>query len=83
MRAEHVVGEVGPTKKGIIHPYDEGLGRSRGGRTTKFHLACDRRGRPLSIAITPGQRHDSTQLETVLDGIRVPRATGAGGRERV
>ena len=44
--------------------------------TTKFHLACDGRGRPLSIVITPGQRHDSTQLEPVLDGIRVPRARG-------
>lgn len=46
--------------------------------TTKFHLACDGRGRPLSIVISPGQRHDSTQLEAVLDGIRVPRAGGRG-----
>jgi transposase len=46
--------------------------------TTKFHLACDGRGRPLSIVITPGHRHDSTQLEPVLDGIRVPRVTGRG-----
>ncbi len=28
--------------------------------------------------ITPGQRHDSTQLEPVLEGIRVPRASGRG-----
>jgi transposase len=28
--------------------------------------------------ITPGQRHDSTQMEAVLEGIRVPRATGRG-----
>jgi transposase len=28
--------------------------------------------------ITPGQRHDSTQLLAVLHGIRVPRATGRG-----
>jgi transposase len=46
--------------------------------TTKFHLACDGKGRPLSIVITPGQRHDSTQLESVLDGIRVPRLSGRG-----
>ena len=46
--------------------------------TTKFPLACDGRGRPLSSVITPGQRHDSTQLGPVLDGIRVPRATGRG-----
>lgn len=46
--------------------------------TTKFHLACDGRGRPLAIVLTPGHRHDSTQLEAVLDGIRVPRLTGRG-----
>lgn len=28
--------------------------------------------------VTPGQRHDSTQLEPVLDGIRVPRPGGRG-----
>ena len=28
--------------------------------------------------ITPGQRHDSTQLEPVLDGIRVRRPGGRG-----
>jgi transposase len=28
--------------------------------------------------LTPGQRHDSTQLEAVLDGIRVPRPGGRG-----
>lgn len=29
--------------------------------------------------LTPGQRHDSTQLEPVLDAIRVPRPGGRGG----
>jgi transposase len=43
-----------------------------------LHLACDGKGRPLSIVITPGQRHDSTQLEPVLAGIRVPRPGGRG-----
>ena len=28
--------------------------------------------------ITPGQRHDSTQLDPVLDAIRVPRPGGRG-----
>ena len=78
MPVERVGSRVVPMKKGICHPSDEGLGRSRGGLTSKFHLACDGRGRPLSIVITPGQRHDSTQLEPVLDGIRVPRASGRG-----
>lgn len=30
------------------------------------------------MVITPGQRHDSTQLRAVLDGIRVPRPGGRG-----
>ncbi len=28
------------------------------------------------MVLTPGQRHDSTQLEPVLDGIRVPQRRG-------
>jgi transposase len=46
--------------------------------TTKAHLACDGSGRPLSIVVTPGQRHDSTQLQPVLDAIGVPRPGGRG-----
>jgi transposase len=46
--------------------------------TTKLHLAVDGRGRPLSIVVTEGQRHDSTQLQRLLDGIRVPRPGGKG-----
>ena len=46
--------------------------------TTKLHLAVDGRGRPLSIVVTEGQRHDSTQLGRLLDGIRVPRPGGRG-----
>ncbi len=30
------------------------------------------------MVLTPGQRHDSTQLEPVLDAIRVPRPGGQG-----
>jgi hypothetical protein len=36
------------------------LGRSRGGLTTKVHLATDGRGRPLAVLVTAGQRHEST-----------------------
>jgi transposase len=37
------------------------------------HLACEQGQKPLSIVITAGQRGDSPQFQTVLDGIRVPR----------
>jgi transposase len=30
------------------------------------------------VVLTPGQRHDSTQLEPVLDAIRIPRPQGRG-----
>lgn len=58
-------------------PADHGLGRSRGGLSTKLHLACEQRQKPLSIIITAGQRGDSPQFQPVLQAIRVPRQ-GAG-----
>lgn len=66
----------------IDHLSEEALGRSRGGLTTKVHLACDGRGRPVSVVLTPGQRHDSTQLGPVLDAIRVPRPQRRGRPRR-
>jgi transposase len=63
-------------QKGDLHPPDEALGRSRGGFSTKLHVSGDGKGRPLSIVITAGQRHDSTQAEPVLDGIAVRRPSG-------
>ena len=35
----------------------------------------------LGVVLSPGQRHDSTQLEAVVDAISVPRP-GGGGRPR-
>lgn len=55
------------------------MGRSRGGFGTKVHLVSDGRGLPLAVAVTPGQRHESTQLERVLDKVRIPQR---GGRPR-
>ncbi|WP_406368764.1 transposase [Streptomyces sp. NBC_01546] len=38
-----------------------------------MHLACDGRGRPLAILLTPGQRHDGVCAWPLLERIRVPR----------
>jgi transposase len=57
----------------VAEPADHGLGRSRGGLTTKLHLACEQGQRPLSILLTGGQRGDSPQFAAVLNRIRVPR----------
>jgi hypothetical protein len=54
-------------------PDDHALGRSRGGLTTKVHLACDGQGRPLAFLLSPGQRHDSVSARFLLERIRVPR----------
>ncbi|WP_371651142.1 IS5 family transposase [Streptomyces mirabilis] len=54
-------------------PDDHALGRSRGGLTTKVHLACDGQGRPLAFLLSPGQRHDSVSARSLLERIRVPR----------
>jgi transposase len=55
------------------------LGRSRGGFGTKIHLVSDGNGLPLAVAVTPGQRQESTQFERVLDQVRIP---GRRGRPR-
>ncbi|WSX65330.1 IS5 family transposase [Streptomyces sp. NBC_01411] len=51
----------------------QGLGRSRGGFTSKIPLSADGRCRPLSLLVTAGERADSTQFVPVLEKIRVPR----------
>ena len=63
-------------------PADHGLGRSRGGLTTKVHLACEQRQKPLSIIVTAGQRGDSPQFQAVLGRIGVPRPGGGHPRTR-
>lgn len=65
-----------------MNPVDEALGRSRGGFSTKIHLACDGRGRPLSVVVTAGQRNEGPELGTLLDAIRVARPEGTPGRPR-
>ncbi|WP_406739579.1 IS5 family transposase [Streptomyces sp. NBC_00853] len=62
---------------GKAEPADHALGRSRGGLSTKIHLASDGQARPLSLHITPGQAGDAPAFEAVMARIRVPR-TGLG-----
>ncbi|MFJ9684611.1 transposase [Streptomyces bacillaris] len=62
-------------------PVGHGLGRSRGGFTTKLHLAVEQGQKPVSIVVTAGRRGDSPQFEAVLDKVRVPRIDP--GRPRV
>ena len=54
-------------------PPDHAIGRSRGGLSTKVHQLVDGRGRPLVIAVTPGQAGDSTMLRPLLAELAVHR----------
>ncbi|CAM5563184.1 hypothetical protein SPURM210S_03906 [Streptomyces purpurascens] len=51
----------------------EAIGRSRGGLTTKIHLACDGQGRPLGFTLTAGNVNDCTQFEQVMARISISR----------
>lgn len=65
-----------------MEPADHGIGRSRGGLTSKIHLVVDGRGLPLSVVLTPGQAGDNPQLLPALDAIRVPRQGPGRPRSR-
>ncbi|WP_233195718.1 IS5 family transposase, partial [Corynebacterium sp. 13CS0277] len=57
-------------------PVDHGLGRSRGGFSSKFHIAASHTGHLLGVVITAGQKGDSPQLFNVLDKINIPTDSG-------
>jgi transposase len=44
----------------------EGIGRSRGGLSTKVHLIVDALGLPLTFEITEGQRHDNKPAQDLV-----------------
>jgi hypothetical protein len=45
----------------------EAIGRSRGGRTCKVHAVVDAKGRPLHLAISGGNVHDSQMMHAFLN----------------
>ncbi|WUF51282.1 IS5 family transposase [Streptomyces sp. NBC_00483] len=69
---------AGARKKGAPagEPADHAIGRSRGGLTTKIHLACDGRCRPLAFVLTAGQAGDAPAFTAVMARLRVPRHRG-------
>lgn len=67
---------------GRSEPDDHALGRSRGGLSTKVHLASDSHARPLALHVTAGQAGDAPAFEAVMAGIRVPRSGLGGPRTR-
>ncbi|WP_406066480.1 IS5 family transposase [Micromonospora sp. NBC_00860] len=77
-------GHLQKEPPGGVHdePADHGLGRSRGGLTTKTHLACEQGQKVLSMTVTAGHRGDSPQFIPVLRRIRVNRLGVGRARSR-
>lgn len=46
----------------------QGLGRSRGGLSTKIHAASDALGNPVRLIGSPGQRNDIAFAHDLIDG---------------
>jgi transposase len=67
----------GPPATHFTEPADHGLGRSRGGLTSKVNLVCDSNGTILAVRVVAGQQHESTAFEEVMGRARRPRRAGA------
>jgi transposase len=60
----------------------EAIGRSRGGLTTKIHLAADQRCRPVARLTTPGQHGDCPQFIPLMNAIAIRRRGPGRSRRR-
>src|SRR3974377_1296239 len=56
----------GGRKRGI---QEQAIGRSRGGLSTKIHIAVDALGNVLRLLYTAGQVHESTKAEALIAGL--------------
>ncbi|HEX9904747.1 MAG TPA: IS5 family transposase [Propylenella sp.] len=52
----------------------QGMGRSRGGLTSKIHAVVDADGLPVRLGLTPGEAHDSRLCSVLLTELQ-PRTT--------
>lgn len=57
----------------VTEPPDHGIGRSRGGLTSKIHHLVDGRGRPMVVLVGAGQANDGPVLEHLLAHLKVDR----------
>ena len=62
-------------------PAAEALGRSQGGLSTKIHVRSDGKGKPITFVLTPGQQHEITVAEQLLEQGAIRR--GKNGRIRL
>jgi transposase len=77
-QADPVRGASANDKKSVAsHAGREALGRSRGGLSTKIHLIADRRCRPITRLLTPGQHGDCPRFIPLMEAISI-RCRGKG-----
>jgi transposase len=57
----------------------QALGRSRGGFSTKIHVAVSGEGQPVKLHLTEGERHDVTCAEILLEGLKPEHVIGDKG----
>jgi transposase len=50
----------------VAHNNHQEMGHSRGGLTSKIHAVVDTRGRPVHLALTPGEAHDNRLCSALL-----------------
>ncbi|WP_314296125.1 IS5 family transposase [Acinetobacter schindleri] len=54
---------------GARYGFERAIGQSRGGQTTKIHLATDANGLPIDFKITGGGVHDSQVAKQLIDTV--------------
>jgi transposase len=57
----------------LAEPGDHGLGRSRGGLSTKIHQLVDGHGRPLVVLVGPGQAGDAPMFPHLMMHLSIAR----------
>ena len=64
---QHAAGAAGSDAE------SEALGRSHGGFSTKVHVRAEGQGKPMTFVLTPGQRHEATAFEQLMEQGAVKR----------
>ncbi len=54
---------------GARHGEERAIGKSRGGSTSKIHIAADAHGNPIDFEITGGEIHDSKIAEKIIEKV--------------
>ena len=64
-----ICGNAGCKKGAVDSEYNQHIGLSRGGKTTKIHAIVDALGNPIHIHLSAGNLHDSTEAQAALSEV--------------